>query len=263
MWVGKFGGLGRKKETLNQIDYFTHTPVERLLQQALNKQEKNNMADKFPEIETIGNDLPEGDGSDFLSRERELVGDEFTTEQDKEVLTASDEDDEINEFKEQFPAVDDSAVEEAQPVEANVGEEEEDDEFEDFGSAPADKKYEGESQPLKEWRERRDLEIAEREKANAKAKEEIIAQAQQTIDDFYENYNLKKEEHGKQTMKEEEEFLEKRDGFLKRGTLWDRVNELVDGVGEIPESGDRDKSRFKGLLTKLKGKENVPGAGGY
>lgn len=224
------------------------------------------MADKFPEIETIGNDLPQDDeleGSDFLSRERELVGDEFTTEQDKEVLAQSDEDDEINEFKEQFPAVDDSVPE--QQVVAD--EADEDDEFEDFGSAGAtttgEHKFEGESQPLKEWKERRDLEISEREKANAKAKEDIIAKAQETIDDFYENYNLKKEEHSKQTLKEEEEFLEKRDGFLKRGTLWDRVNELVDEVGELPEAEGRDKSRFKGLLTKLKGKENVPGAGGY
>ncbi|EGW35106.1 uncharacterized protein SPAPADRAFT_58247 [Spathaspora passalidarum NRRL Y-27907] len=221
------------------------------------------MADKFPEIETIGEDLPQDeqlDDSDFLTRERQLVGDQFTTEQDKDVW--ADEDDDINEFKEQFPEVDDSAPVQVPEV---AQDEEEEDEFEAFGgaAAPASDKYQGESQALKEWKERRDLEISEREKANAKTKEDIISKAKQTIDDFYDNYNLKREEHSKQVLKEQEQYLEKRDGFLKRGTLWDRVNELVEEVGELPENEDRDKSRFKGLLTKLKGKESAPGAGGY
>ncbi|KAF8001245.1 hypothetical protein HF325_003746 [Metschnikowia pulcherrima] len=118
------------------------------------------MADKFPEIDvdTSGQDI-EGD---FFSREKELVGDEFRTEEDNA--------------------------------------------------------------------------IAEREKANAKKKAEIIASAQQSIDDFYDNHNNKKEEHAKQVLKEQEEFLEKRDGFLTRGTLWDRVNELVKEAGEGSDS---------------------------
>ncbi|KAK6464149.1 clathrin light chain [Scheffersomyces coipomensis] len=222
------------------------------------------MADKFPAIETIDNDLPDVEGdnfeSDFLSREKELVGDEFKTEQDKDIL--ADEDNDINEFKEQFPEVDDSAA----PQVAQV-DDEDDDEFEGFGSntssAPAAAKYEGESVHLKEWKERRDLEIKEREAANSKKKDDIVNKARQTVDDFYDNYNNKKEQHSKEILKEQEDYLEKRDKFLQRGTLWDRVNELVGEVGELPESENRDKSKFKELLTKLKGKENVPGAGGY
>ncbi|KAJ8141641.1 hypothetical protein OY671_005195 [Metschnikowia pulcherrima] len=216
------------------------------------------MADKFPEIDvdTSGQDI-EGD---FFSREKELVGDEFRTEEDNAVLaeSAADEDEEIQEFKEQFPEVEDTepTLQTSEPVEVD------EDEFEGFSSAPQNPLTEGESEPLKEWQQRRELEIAEREKANAKKKAEIIASAQQSIDDFYDNHNNKKEEHAKQVLKEQEEFLEKRDGFLTRGTLWDRVNELVKEAGEGSDSG-RDKSRFKGLLTKLKGKENVPGAAGY
>ncbi|RLV89540.1 Elongator complex protein 2 [Spathaspora sp. JA1] len=222
-----------------------------------NRQPHTNMADKFPEIESIGDDLPQDeqyDESDFLSRERDLVGDQFTTEQDKELFV--DEDDDINEFKEQFPAVEEDQQPE-QPAE------EDDEEFEAFGSSATSGGVYEESQPLKEWKQRRDLEISEREKANTKKKQDIVDQAQETIDDFYENYNLKKEEHSKQVLTEQEQFLEKRDGFLKRGTLWDRVGELVQEVGELPEHEDRDKSRFKGLLGKLKGKESAPGAGGY
>ncbi|OBA24168.1 hypothetical protein METBIDRAFT_118879 [Metschnikowia bicuspidata var. bicuspidata NRRL YB-4993] len=216
------------------------------------------MADKFPEIDvdTTGQDI-EGD---FFSREKELVGSEFQTEQDSAVLAESeaDEDHEIQDFKDQFPEVGEAepAAQDPEPVS------EDDEEFEGFSSAPQTTVPQGESEPLKEWKARRELEIEEREKANSKKKADIIAAAQQSIDDFYDNHNNKKEEQAKQVLKEQEEFLEKRDGFLKRGTLWDRVNELVEDAGEGADSS-RDKSRFKGLLTKLKGKENVPGAGGY
>lgn len=216
------------------------------------------MADKFPALDTIDGEIPKNDSneelgsSDFLAREKELVGDEFQTAQDKEVLAESD--DEINEFKEQFPEVDDS-VKDEEPQEV------EEPESDDFAPTQPNK-FEGESKPLREWKERRDLEISEREKANAKRKEEIIAKAQQTIDDFYENYNIKKEKGSEEVSKEQEKFLEKRDNFLSNGTLWDRVNMLIDEAGEL-DSGERDKTRFKQLLGKLKGKENAPGASGY
>lgn len=214
------------------------------------------MAEKYPEIDVEANDQELG--GDFLSRESELLGDEFKTDQDKDVLEESEGDDEINEFKEQFPEVEGSSKAVAQ----QEAEDDDDDEFEGFDSAPSATKDLSLSEPLKEWKERRDLEIEEREKANSKKKEDIISKAQQSIDDFYDNYNNKRELHAKDVLKEQDEFLEKRDKFLSRGTLWDRVNELVSEVGELPED-NRDKSRFKGLLNKLKGKENVPGAGGY
>lgn len=222
------------------------------------------MADKFPALDSIDNEVPTNDStedvgeSDFLSREKELLGDEFKTEDDKDALEGSD--DEINDFKEQFPDVEDTKADEEEESET------EDKGFEDDNntgfSSDASKSIE-DSKPIKEWKERRDLEISEREDANSKKKEGIISKAQETIDDFYENYNNKKEKHSKDILKEQEEFLEKRDGFLKNGTLWDRVNELVEEVGELPDNGIRDKTRFKNLLGKLKGKENAPGAGGY
>lgn len=212
------------------------------------------MSEKYPALETIDHDIPDaeaGDG-DFLSREKELLGDEFQTENDKDVLATSD--DEINDFKEQFPEVDDK--------QAAATVEDDDDEFEGFGLAPSAPVL-GDSEHLKQWKERRDLEIEQREKVASTKKEEIVSKARQTIDDFYENYNNKKEQHAKEALKEQDDFLTKRDGFLTRGTLWDRVNELVSEIGELPDDGARDKTRFKGLLTKLKGKEDAPGAGGY
>lgn len=218
------------------------------------------MADKFPALDTIDNDLvaenSEAD-SDFLSREKELLGNEFQTDQDKEILNDEDED-EISEFKEQFPEVESST----QDLQDELPqEEEEEEEFNDFSSSGV--KNEGESIHLKEWKVRRELEISEREKANKKKKEEIISKARQTIDDFYENYNNKKDQHYAEVMKEQEEFLSKKDNFLKRGTLWSRVVEIVDEAGETADVEGRDKTRFRKLLDSLKTKENAPGAGGY
>lgn len=55
------------------------------------------MADKFPELEDesvqdnfVAND---GDDTDFLRREAEILGDEFKTEQDSELLTQEDDSD--------------------------------------------------------------------------------------------------------------------------------------------------------------------------
>ena len=79
------------------------------------------MADKFPALDSIDNEVPTNDStedvgeSDFLSREKELLGDEFKTEDDKDALEGSD--DEINDFKEQFPDVEDTKADEEEESE--------------------------------------------------------------------------------------------------------------------------------------------------
>ncbi|KAI5965773.1 clc1 [Candida pseudojiufengensis] len=220
------------------------------------------MSDKFPEIDTPKSNGDFEDSSDFLSREKELVGDEFTTDQDKKVLQDS-EDEEINEFKEQFPEVEGTESQQQSQQQSQQNEEFEDEiEFEGFESTQPSKDL-SQSTSIKEWKQRRDLEIEEREKINSQKKKDIINKAKTTIDDFYENYNSKKENNFKIIAKDQEQFLNKRDNFLKNGTLWDRVNELISKVDNIVIDDSRDKTRFKEILTKLKGKENVPGAGGY
>lgn len=218
------------------------------------------MADKFPALDSIDKDLPVEGGSesygesDFLSREKELVGDEFKTEDDKKAFEESD--DEINDFKEQYPEVD---------YQTNAGSEETSTGQFAQSTEQIHTQYEDGEEPksIKDWRERRELEISERDKANAKKKESIIQEARQTVDDFYDNYNSKKEENSKKVLEEQQAFLEKRDNFLKRGTFWDRVDELINEAGELPIDEKRDRSRLEGLLAKLKGKDNVPAAGGY
>lgn len=215
------------------------------------------MADEFPEIEDVADVEVEGAGqTDFLSREKELLGDEFATEQDGEL---AHEDAEFEEFESSFPAVSSTpqyAEPESEPEEKAV-----EIPVSSFGSLNLD-----DSEPIKAWKERRTLEVSKRDEiAKAKA-EDLKDEAKKAIDDFYDNYNNKKDLSIEDTRKQEDEFLAKRDSFLERGTVWDRVVELLEltkNSSSVDPANHRDKTRFKELLLALKGKENVPGAAGY
>lgn len=52
---------------------------------------------------------------------------------------------------------------------------------------------------IRQWREARNLQIQRREEISQKKKQEIVEQAKQAIDDFYENYNNQKEKAIAQT----------------------------------------------------------------
>jgi hypothetical protein len=52
---------------------------------------------------------------------------------------------------------------------------------------------------IRQWREERNLQIQRREEISHKKKQEVIEQAKQAIDDFYENYNNTKEKAIAQT----------------------------------------------------------------
>jgi hypothetical protein len=124
---------------------------------------------------------------------------------------------------------------------------------------------EEEPQVIKEWRENRDAQIAKRQERFAAQREETIKEAQQNIDDFYENYNTKKEKGIAQTRKEAEEFLASREDTVSGGTSWDRIAKLVDVSGKGSKGGaaGSGKERFRELLTGLRKDEKAPGATGY
>ena len=165
------------------------------------------MSNKFPEIDVPQSNGDDLDHSDFLSREKELLGDEFKTDQDK--VLEEDSDDEFNEFKEQFPEVEGSeSVQQEFKSTEEVDDEDADVALADYGATETVKDL-SQSTSIKEWKQRRDLEIEEREKVNEQKKKDILSKAQQTIDDFYENYNLKKEKHIAEVEKEQEAFLKK------------------------------------------------------
>ena len=116
-----------------------------------------------------------------------------------------------------------------------------------------------------QWRERRDLALAEREKISAAKKEETIAAARRNIDDFYENYSQKTEKQVAKTREEAEEFLASREDTSAGGTSWERIAKLVDLSGKGAKGGasGTGKEKFRELLLDLRKDEKAPGATGY
>ena len=64
---------------------------------------------------------------------------------------------------------------------------------------PPNREDEEEPEVIREWKERQLLRIAHQDEQSERKKRETIEKAQRAIDDFYENYNLKKEKVIQQT----------------------------------------------------------------
>ena len=106
--------------------------------------------------------------------------------------------------------------------------------------------------------------LQHRAEVSEKKKAETVKAAQQAIDDFYENYNTKKEKTITQTRKDAEEFLANREDTSAGGTSWERIAKLVDlsGKGARGGAAGTGKERFRELLMNLKKDEHAPGATG-
>src|ERR1700722_6471597 len=94
-----------------------------------------------------------------------------------------------------------------------------------FQSGYQPPRFDDEEEPevIKQWRERRDLSLQDREARSQEKKNETVKAAQQNIDDLYENYNSKKEKTIAQTRRDAEEFLESREDTSAGGTSWERI----------------------------------------
>ncbi|KAF1973823.1 hypothetical protein BU23DRAFT_553817 [Bimuria novae-zelandiae CBS 107.79] len=253
------------------------------------------MADRFPSLDEFdaGHTEARGDGDidlvgdgagelDFAARERALLGDDadqFATENDK-VATVEDGDDDLlggdssfqantgNEemlgFESSFPAID-TTNEHMAPGGTITGSN-----LPYLPGQPAPsftpvRSDSPEPDVIREWRERRDLQIQHRDEVSAERKNKTIDEARQNIDDFYENYNNKKDKEIAKTRKEAEEFLANRDDTTAGGTSWERIAKLVDLSGKGVKGGasGSEKQRFREILLSLRKDEKAPGATGY
>lgn len=248
------------------------------------------MADRFPSLDEFdagkteaqgssGNALDSTETSDFLARERAALGEDaeqFTTAQDNVATVAdADEDDLLGggaptngasaggdmmgDFESSFPAVD-TSNEAVAPGGSITGS------TMPYRAPEAStyQEYEDEPEVLREWRERRDLQIQHRDEVSASKKAETVKAAQEAIDEFYENYNNKKDKQIAQTRKEAEEFLKNRDDTTAGGTSWERISKLVDlsGKGTTGGAAGGGKAKMRELLISLRKDENAPGATG-
>ncbi|KAF2759196.1 clathrin light chain [Pseudovirgaria hyperparasitica] len=254
------------------------------------------MADRFPSLDEIdagqteargqaGFDLvgDSADGDDFLSRERAALGDDanqFASPNDNLAATVEDGDDDLlgggssyqppgnaeeMSFNNDFPAID-TSNEHMAPGGTITGTS-----MPFLPGAPQTtassyipQSNEPEPEVIREWREKRDLQVQHRDEVSANRKAEAIKAAHEQIDDFYENYNNKKEKQTAQTRREAEDFIKSREDTTAGGTSWERIAKLVDLSGKGTRGGGSgtEKQRFRELLLSLRKDEKAPGASG-
>ncbi|KAG5645408.1 hypothetical protein DXG03_006232 [Asterophora parasitica] len=129
---------------------------------------------------------------------------------------------------------------------------------------------EDEPQVIKDWREKQQAEIAARDEASKARRQETIAKAERSIDEFYENYSEKKERNIRENKDQEAEYLATLSSSLSNGTTWERICEIVELQNSQSKTiartgaGTTDLTRFKEVLLRLKREgDAAPGAGGY
>ncbi|KAL8404154.1 hypothetical protein RB594_009134 [Gaeumannomyces avenae] len=235
------------------------------------------MADRFPSIDDFDSGVQtdiktsseDPSAGDFLAREKAILGEDanqFATVED-----GGDDDDDLlggggggdsgsAQFESQFPDLTSpgeqglgaSGTITGPSVSYNSG----------FGAYTEE---EEEPEVVKEWREKRDEQIAKRAEQFAQQRVETVKEAQQNIDDFYENYNTKKDKTIAATRKDAEQFLASRDDTTSGGTSWERIAKIVDVSGKGSKGGaaGSGKERFRELLVSLRKDEKAPGAEGY
>lgn len=123
---------------------------------------------------------------------------------------------------------------------------------------------------IKDWREKQQVEIQERDKASKARREETIAKAERSIDEFYENYAKKKERNIRDNKDQEAEYLTHLSASLTTGTTWERICDLIELQNSQSKTiartgaGTTDLARFKEVLLRLKREgDAAPGAAGY
>lgn len=232
------------------------------------------MADRFPSLEDFDSgaqtDIKDAsldataDADDFLARERAALGDDasqFVTADDAAAAGGGDDllgdgTAETAQFESNFPdlaAQDQAATSITGPSL-------------DFKSGyQTTVEDEEEPEVLRLWRQKRDEQNAQRAEKFAQQRGETVAEAQRNIDDFYVNYNNKRDKVVAQTRREAEQFLEGRDDVTSGGTSWERIAKIVDISGKGAKGGasGSGKERFRELLLSLRKDEKAPGAEGY
>lgn len=223
---------------------------------------KEKMSEKFPALDNDEQtpDQPiHQDETDFLKREAEILGDEFKTEQDADLLDAGDngEDDEFDDFTSNNN--EDTTVNEATAFQDNTSS----NSNSNNTSEPAKnvEVNDDAQRVISEWKESHQREIEDRDQRETEEKTTLQNEAITYIDEFYETYNNKKQEAIAASEAAAKEFIENRDKFFQQEgtTTWDRAFQLINEE-DAAVVGGRDRTKFKEILQRLQGKADAPGA---
>ncbi|ODV58298.1 clathrin light chain CLC1 ASCRUDRAFT_77997 [Ascoidea rubescens DSM 1968] len=250
------------------------------------------MAEKFPPIQDLDSDVVlniNPTGGNFLEREKQLLGDqnEFITDNDINDINNNSinnnddtnsisndiQDDEINQFQSQFPELNDNLSNTNNFDLKDLSDSE--NEFSNYNytnnhitttttttTSTRNFSQKNESKAIIEWRINREKELAKKDAISSNKKNEILENAHNLIDQFYENYNKKKEININKTKNEELDFLEKREIFnskIENNLVWNNIISIIDLKKNSNTTIDnRDRSKFKSILLSLKDNKNAP-----
>ncbi|KAG0743556.1 hypothetical protein G6F57_000615 [Rhizopus arrhizus] len=118
---------------------------------------------------------------------------------------------------------------------------------------------EEEPETVRQWREKQQEIIAERDAASAKKKEDMIKHAREEIDKFYEDYNDKKQRAIEENRSREETTEKNREQVSSSANIWERVVNEIDIKSAKTGYHTRDVSRMKELLLSLRKDASAPG----
>ncbi|CAO3665868.1 unnamed protein product [Umbelopsis ramanniana] len=112
-----------------------------------------------------------------------------------------------------------------------------------------------EPEVVKQWREKQKELIAERDAESEEKKHQIVQKAREAIDEFYEDYNDKRQKAIDLNREKEENEQQEREKAAS-GTVWERISREIDFKSN---SSTRDVSRMKQLMTDLRKDSRAPG----
>ncbi|KZT58686.1 hypothetical protein CALCODRAFT_523588 [Calocera cornea HHB12733] len=194
------------------------------------------------------------------------------------VKVTGDADDEVEKFESQFPELDDTPAFQpiAPPAQPTLRP--------SFiatpapsapAMSPAPPVYtqdddEEEPEVIKEWREKQAAQIKEREDKAARRKADTVKKAEESIDQFYEDYNKQKEKNIRENKENEAHYVDELTASLAEGTTWSRICALIDLENSQSKTlaragaGTTDLSRYREVLMRLRREgDRAPGAAGY
>ncbi|KAF6763005.1 clathrin light chain [Ephemerocybe angulata] len=220
---------------------------------------------------SLGGDIPEigsqpgpGNGSSGFSF------DDFDEPQGNENVKVTG-DDELEKFESQFPELEAPQSQAPSQVPSYTATFAPRPQPSAFSSTPILTQQIPEEEPevIREWKEKQRAEIEAREAKAKNRRQDIISQAERSIDEFYEEYAKKKERNIGENKDHEAEFLQKQTDSLASGTTWERICDLIELQNSQSKTlartgGTTDLTRFKEVLLRLKREgDAAPGAGGY
>ncbi|KAI8336506.1 clathrin light chain [Chlamydoabsidia padenii] len=112
---------------------------------------------------------------------------------------------------------------------------------------------------VRQWREKQQEMIAQRDEEAENKKQETIQKAREDIDRFYEEYNEKKQKSIEENRAREETYQKDREETSTSNNIWERVVREFDVTNAKSGHHTRDVSRMKEVMLDLRKADNAPG----